>query len=167
MSDTLQNNTISEKIQDTKSVENPKLDDDGWTTVVNAKTKKRQKRKEKLKKRSEQTYHGKNIDRSRNKYRNNNYNRNRKEQTYQSKPKPEFKPKPKPEFKPKPELESKPEPEPESESKPEPEWTGKAKTISNNNVSRREVVVMANRFSVFGGDEDEDVAENEPVLSDE
>ena len=64
-----------------------------------------------------------------------------------------------------PESKPEPEPEPESESKPEPEWTGKAKTISNNNVSRREVVVMANRFSVFGGDED--VAENEPVLSDE
>ena len=42
MSDTLQNNTTPEKIQDTKLVETPKLDD-GWTTVVSAKTKKRQK----------------------------------------------------------------------------------------------------------------------------
>ena len=97
MSDILQNNIIPEKIQDTKSVETPKLDDDGWTTVISAQTKKREKRKERFKKRSEQTYHGKNIDRSGNKYRNNNYNRNRKEQSYQSKPKPEFKPKPKPE----------------------------------------------------------------------
>ena len=47
MSDTLQNNTTPEKIQDTKLVETPKLDD-GWTTVVSAKTKKRQN---KLKKR--------------------------------------------------------------------------------------------------------------------
>ena len=85
----------------------------------------------------------------------------------QPKPKTEFKQKPES----KPELESKPKSKPEPELESKLEWTKKAKTISNNNGSRPEVVVMANRFSVFGGDEDEDededVAENEPVLSNE